>query len=117
MAAIALNTFKTIRAGITTNTATIYTCPIGVASVILLSQVTNVSTGSSICTVTALHSRSDEPQEDYQFANEISVPPNDSINLIPDGKLIMETGDSIKISSDQNNGLNVILSVLETAKS
>jgi hypothetical protein len=116
MAAIALNTFKTIRAGITTNTVGIYTCPIGVATVILLAQVTNVSAGSSIVSVTAVHSRSDEPQEDYQFANAISIPPNDSINLIPDGKLVLETGDSIKISADQNNGLNIILSVLETAK-
>ena len=117
MAAIALNTFKTIRAGITTNTVGIYTCPIGVATVILLAQVTNVSTGSTTFTVTASHSRSDEPQEDYQFANGISVPPNDSINLLPDGKLILETGDSIKISANENNSLNIILSILETAKS
>lgn len=116
MAAIALNTFKTIRSGITTSNAIIYTCPIGVATVVLLAQVTNVSAGSSVFTVTAIHSREDEPQEDYKFANSISVPPNDAINLIPDGKLVLETGDSIKVSANQANGLNIILSVLETAK-
>ncbi len=116
MAAIALNTFKTIRAGITTNNSIIYTCPIGVATVVLLAQVTNVSVGSSTVMVSASHSRSDEPQEDFEFANDISVPVNDSINLIPDGKLVLETGDSIKVSASQNNGLNIILSVLETAK-
>lgn len=116
MAAIALNTFKTIRAGITTSDTVIYTCPIGVATVVLLAQVTNVSVGSSVFEVTAIHSRSDEPQEDYEFANGVSVPPNDSVNLIPDGKLVLETGDTIKVSANQNNGLNIILSVLETAK-
>lgn len=116
MAAIALNTFKTIRSGITTTNTTIYTCPIGVATVVLLAQVTNVSAGSSTITVTASHSRTEEAQEDFEFANDISVPSNDSINLIPDGKLVLETGDSIKVNASQNNGLNIILSVLETAK-
>lgn len=116
MASIALNTFKTIRAGITTNNVGIYTCPIGVATVILLTQVTNVSSGSTTYTVTAIHSRSSEPQEDYKFSNAVLVPPNDSVNLLPDGKLVMETGDIIKISSNANNQLNIILSVLETAK-
>jgi hypothetical protein len=116
MAAIALNTFKTIRAGITTSYVGIYTCPIGVATVVLLAQVTNVSTGSSTYTVSAVHSRSDESPQDYQFANNISVPVNDSANLVPDGKLVLETGDSIKVKANGNDGLNIVLSVLETAK-
>ncbi len=117
MAAIALNTFKTIRAGITSSYVGIYTCPIGVASVILLLQVTNVSTGSTTYQVSAVHSRPDDDVQDYEFANKLFVPPNDSVNLVPDGKLILETGDAIKIKADNNNGLNIVLSVLETAKS
>ena len=42
MAAVALNKFRTIRVGITTSMVGIYTCPIGVASIVILSQVTNV---------------------------------------------------------------------------
>lgn len=116
MAAIALNTFKTIRSGITTSYVGIYTCPIGVASVILLAQVTNVSAGSSTYTVSAVHSRADESPQDYEFANGLSVPVNDSANLVPDGKLVLETGDTIKVKSNANGGLNIVLSVLETAK-
>jgi hypothetical protein len=42
MAVVALNKFRSIRVGITTENVGIYTCPIGVASIIILSQVTNV---------------------------------------------------------------------------
>jgi len=116
MAAIALNKFRTIRVGITTNNVGIYTCPVGVASIIILSQVTNISTGTSVFTVTASHSRSTEPQPDYKFANAVPIPPNDSVNLILDGRLALETNDVIKIQASNNNVLSLILSVLETAK-
>jgi hypothetical protein len=116
MAAIALNRFRTIRVGITTQQVGIYTCPIGVASIVILCQVTNVSTGNSTHTVTALHSRSTESPTDYKFANQISIPPNDSANLISDGRLVLETSDIIKIQANENNKLELVLSILETAK-
>lgn len=116
MAAVALNTFKTIRAGLTTSYVGIYTCPIGVASVILLAQVTNISTGTTTYKVTASHSRSTDAVEDYEFAKGLEIPANDSSNLLPDGKLVLETGDVIKVKADEESKLNIILSVLETAK-
>lgn len=115
MAAIALNTFKTIRKSISTSNVGIYTCPIGVNSIILLAQVTNL-TNDSTCQVTAIHSRPTDPQADYAFANGAYVPPNDSINLAPDGRLVLETNDSLKVFASENNQLNIVLSVLETAK-
>jgi hypothetical protein len=117
MAAVALNKFRTIRVGITTNMVGIYTCPIGVASIIILSQVTNIGTGSSVHTVTAVHSRNKSTDTgDYKFANNVSIPPNDSAILIPDGRLALETNDTIKIKASENGVLELVLSVLETAK-
>ena len=115
MAAVPLNRFKTIRAGITTNTVGIYTCPIGVSAVVLLAQATNL-TDDTTAEVTAYHSRSLEAPSDYKIANGASVPPNDSYNLIPDGRLVLETSDSIKIEASGENQLNFVLSVLESAK-
>lgn len=115
MAAVALNTFKTIRKNITTNTVGIYTCPIGVSSIILLAQVTNL-TNDTTSQITALHSRQGEAPTDYKFSNNAYVPPNDSINLVPDGRLVLETNDIIKVQASGNNQLNIVLSVLETAK-
>lgn len=117
MAAVALNKFRTIRVGITTEMVGIYTCPIGVASIIILAQVTNIGTGSSVHTVSAVHSRtSTQDTGDYKFANNFQVPPDDSAVLIPDGRLALETNDVLKIQGSENGVLELVLSVLETAK-
>lgn len=117
MAAIALNKFRTIRVPVKTNSVGIYTCPIGVASIVILSQVTNVSSG--IASVTAIHARDPDPVTgiiSFRFANNVTVPPNDSVNLVGDGRLALETNDVIFVSGSENNKLELILSVLETAK-
>ena len=116
MAAVALNSFKTIRKKVTTSGETVYTCPIGVATIILFAQVTNVDPSNSTPSVTAIHSRSTEGIPDYKFSNAIPIPPNDSTSLVPDGRLVLETGDSIKISGSSNDTMHLILSILETAK-
>jgi hypothetical protein len=115
MALVALNKFRTIRYKVTTNNVGIYTCPTGVASIVTLMLVTNVSTGvgASTYTVSGIHSRTDGG---FKFANELGIPKNDSMNLIPDGRLALETNDVIYIQGNSNNNLDIILSVLETAK-
>ena len=112
MAQIPLNRFKTIRYDLTTVNSGIYTCPNGVATIIILSQVTNTSTG--IASVTAYHSRT--AGGDFALAQDVSVPPQDSYHIVGDGRLVLETNDVFKIKADQNNKLNIVLSILETAK-
>jgi len=120
MAVVSLNKFRTIRAGISTEMVGIYTCPIGVASIVTLALVTNVSTASSVRSVTAVHHREDlenpSLQTDYRIAFEALIPPNDSLNLVADGRLVLETNDIIKVQSDADGDLEIILSVLENAK-
>jgi len=115
MAAVALNTFKTIRKVVGVNTVGIYTCPVGVSAIVLLAQVTNL-TADTTSQVTALHSRPGETPTDYKFANGAYVPPNDSVSLVPDGRLALETNDVIKAQATADNELNIVLSILETAK-
>jgi hypothetical protein len=115
MAAVALNSFKTIRKQLTTSSVGIYTCPVGVAAIVILAQVTNLTTDTT-AQITAIHSRPGEIPADYKFANGSFVPPNDSINLVPDGRLALETNDVIKVEASANNELNIVLSILETAK-
>lgn len=115
MAAVALNSFKTIRKNVTTSSVGIYTCPIGVSAIVLLAQVTNL-TSDTTSQITAIHSRPTDSPTDYKFANGAYVPPNDSINLVPDGRLALETNDAIKIQASGNDQLNIVLSILETAK-
>ena len=115
MAAVALNTFRTIRQNVGIAETSIYTCPVGVSAIIILAQVTNLTTDTT-SQITAIHSRPGEPQVDYKFSNGSFVPPNDSLNLVPDGRLVLETNDSIKVSATGLDELNIVLSILETAK-
>lgn len=115
MAAVALNTFKTIRANVGIATTSIYTCPVGVSGIVILAQVTNTTDDSTV-QVTAVHSRPGDVQVDYKFSNGASVPPNDSLNLVPDGRLVLETNDSIKVNASADDQSNIVLSILETAK-
>lgn len=112
MAQVALNKFLTIRAGVTTSNVGIYTCPTGVASIVLLAQVTNVGTAGSTSTVTASHSRSDV---DFRLIKNGPVPANDALSLLT-GRLILETGDIFKIQGSDNGTMEILLSVLESAK-
>lgn len=116
MAAVPLNRFRTIRKKITTANVGIYTCPIGVSAIITLCQATNVSVGSSATnySVSGIHSRGTEGG--YYFAYNQDVPANDSMNLLPDGRLVLETNDVIYIQGNSNNNVDLILSILETAK-
>lgn len=116
MAAVALNKFRTIRARATTSAVGIYTCPIGVAAIITLCQATNVSEGLNVgtYTITGIHSRTDGGS--FKFANEEEIPANDGMNLFPDGRLAMETNDVLFFSSNANQQVDIIISVLETAK-
>jgi hypothetical protein len=116
MAAVALNKFITVRAKAKTEPVGIYTCPIGVAAIVTLCQATNVSVGldAGTYTITGIHSRTDGGA--FKFANEEEIPANDSMNLFPDGRLAMETNDVLYFSSNSTDQVDIILSVLETAK-
>jgi hypothetical protein len=116
MAAVALNKFLTVRAKTTTSPVGIYTCPIGVAAIVTLCQATNVSTGlnAGTYTITGIHSRTDGGA--FKFANDEEIPVNDGMNLFPDGRLALETNDVLYFSSNGNQQVDIILSVLETAK-
>ena len=109
MAQLALNRFQTETLVVTTADQTVYTAPTGYTAIVLYAHVTNIS--SSAASFTMSHVRSSNTTE---IVKDATVPPSDA--FIPlDGKLVLETSDSIKISASANSSLKLILSVLETA--
>jgi len=129
MALIPLNTFKTKTAVLqsvwtTGTTATVYTAPIGVTSIILMMQVANVTTATRNVTVAHLRNFPIFPDAQGNGAQEIgvltelvknfSIPANDAANLIS-GKMIIENLDSVVCFSDANSALKLTMSILETA--
>ena len=112
MAAIPLNRFKTITHTLTTSAVGIYTCPPGVAALVIYGNVSNVGSSSSVRTFSVLHSRN---SVDTEIVSGIGVPAFDAMSFI-EGRLVLETGDILKISADVNNTMKGIISVLENAK-
>ena len=109
MAQLALNKFQTVTFQVTTAEQTVYTAPTGYTAIVLYAHIANF--GISDSTVTMKHIRSSTETEIIKGAN---VPTAEA--FVPmSGKLVLETNDSIKISSQKNNTLKVILSLLETA--
>jgi hypothetical protein len=109
MAQLALNNFKTVTLEVTNSEQTAYTAPTGYTSIVLYAHITNI--GSTTETVTVSHKRSTTSTE---IAKAVAVPPNDA--FVPmDGKLVLETSDSVVISASANSTFKLILSILETA--
>ena len=115
MAAVALNKFLTVRHLVTDSNVGIYTSPIGVASIVLFAQATNVGS-EDVRFVTFSHARPGDIPEDFQIINNGPVIPNDALNLII-GRLVLETGDELILSGDTTGDVKVVVSILETAKS
>lgn len=105
-----INVFKTVTAEVTDTNETIYTAPAGNTGIVLMAQLTNI-TGSA-ATVTFAHFKS-ATNTDTELVKDYGVPGNDATSLIT-GKLIIEAGDSIKISASANNTFKLTLSILES---
>ena len=107
------------------NTTKIYTAPPGVTAIVLMAQVANVTDRN--ITITFAHYRNLPVFADpatlngfqagdtiTEIVREFTIPPNDSATLIQ-GKMIIESFDSIVAYASQSHGLKVTLSILETA--
>jgi hypothetical protein len=125
MALIPLNTFKTKTAVLTTNTsATVYTAPVGVTSIVLMAQIAN--TGTATANISFIHHRNipilpDAQGNGAQAGNIDSIlvqgfglPSNDAVNVLS-GKLIIETLDSVRAYCDTPGACTLVLSILESA--
>jgi len=125
MALLPLNVFKTKTAVLTTSTtATVYTAPIGVTAIILMTQVSNVSTQTH--TVSFSHYRNLPVLRDAQgngaqagnvnteMIKDFAIPPNDAASMTT-GKMIIESLDSVRCFASAEGVMKLTLSVLETA--
>jgi hypothetical protein len=127
MAQLPLNVFKTKTTKLTSSTtATVYTSPIGVTAIILMAQLSNLSTTTQ--TVSFLHYRNrpvladaqgngyQAPQTPSYLVKDFAIPPNDAATPLT-GKMIIESLDRIWAYATNSGTVQLVLSVLETANS
>lgn len=112
--ALPLNIFKTVTNVLSTNPVGIYTAPVGYTGVVLLAQVAN--TGSTTQTVTFSHKRTIAGiAVTTEIVKDFPIPANDSASFL-DGKLVLETNDTLVISGSSSTNLKFTGSILETLK-
>ena len=110
--ALALNVFKTVTKVVSTSAVGIYTAPVGYTGVVLLAQATNVD--SNTYTVSFSHQRTiSGVAVTTEIVKNFAIPGNDTANLL-NGKLVLETGDSLLLSASNATNIKFIGSILET---
>ena len=113
--ALKLNIYRTIPGVTTASATTIYTAPTGYTGVVLLVNVANI--GTTTRTVSLFHRRPTSLGGfiDTSIAEGFPIPKNDAINLV-DGKLFLQTGDSLVIQGPSSGfaDLEYVVSILET---
>lgn len=105
-----LNTFKTITAELTDANQVIYTAPTGVTSIILMAQATNITSTAEEVTFSHFDANATEETE---LVKQYEIPSSDASGLVT-GKLVVESGNSVKAFSSNNTSIKLTLSVLES---
>lgn len=109
------NTFKLkTKANVDASLATVYTVPSSTTTVIIGLTIANVK-GASITAdaqiVTA--SSSGENADDVYVVKDVPLPAGSSIEIMAGNKIILETGDVVKVGGSTTNCLDAILSIME----
>lgn len=106
-----LNVFKTVAVAITTTPTVVYTAPADYTAIVLMAHVSNVT--SNTASVTFSHTTADGVTV-TELLKDYAVPGNDATSATT-GKLVIETGQKIRVSSNTASALKVVLSILESA--
>jgi hypothetical protein len=109
MAVLPLNTFRTITRVLLVAPQEIYVCPTGVTGIVLLAQISNVGSGDASVTVSHMRQRTaTELVKDYE------IPPQDAATVLT-GRLVLEEGDRLRVQSNTDGALKILLSLVESA--
>ena len=109
------NTFKLkTDTAVGTTLTTVYTVPGSTTTIVIGCTLANIhataNLNADVQIVTA--ASSGENGDDVYVIKGVPVPNSSSLEII-EGKIVLETGDAIKVRSDTASSIDVALSVLE----
>jgi len=111
------NTFKVkTKAAVGTSAGTVYTVPSSPSTTtIVLGLVLGNVTGSAInATVTVESDTSDtETNANVELVTNAPIPAGGSLETLGGGKLVLQTTDVLKVTSDTASSIDVALSIME----
>jgi hypothetical protein len=109
---LALNVFRTVTTVVPTSPIELYTAPVGYTGVVLLAQAANIGTDSQ--DITFLHQRTSTGiAVTTSIVRNYPISGNDTLNVLQ-GKLVLESGDTLIVFGSTSTDLEVITSILET---
>lgn len=104
------NTFKNARLALTNSAVTAYTVPASTTTIVLQLQATNVDNSAAQAVTATWYDNS--ATATTNLVKALSVPANAAVGLLA-GKLVLETGDYIQLSSTASSLIECTISVLE----
>ena len=105
---MAINFFKNVTANLTTTTQTLYTSPLGYSGIVLLAQLSNITSGAVGVSLFV-----DKSGDLTSLVTDFEIPGNDSVVPLG-GKLVLEAGQAVAASASANASVQITLSVLES---
>ena len=104
-------TFKNAYLDVTDTETDFYTCPGSTTAIVLTLRMTNVD-GTNAATVDAKVLDSDG-STNSMIASTINVPADSTLELAGASKIVLETGDKIRLTASADNVLEAFASILE----
>ena len=110
---IPLNKFRMLTKTLDSGPNLIYSSSLDVASILLSTQITNV-TGSGDTQVVSVSIQKSGSTDYVYLMSSGSIPADESLNPLA-GKIVLEKYDGLYMHTQNSGALHVILSVLENA--
>ena len=109
------NTFKLkTKSAIDASLVTIYTVPTVEAAVIIGLTISNIKGSSVTADVQVLTaSSSGENADNVYIAKDIPLPTGSSVEIMAGNKIVLQSGDIIKVKASVVDGVDALLSVME----
>lgn len=109
-----LNKFRLVAKTLDSGSNLIYRENLDVASIVLSTQITNITGSIQSTSVKILKSGSVSYDDAITLMKDALIPPGDSLNPIA-GKIVLEKYDGFVVTSTQSGSLQIVFSVLENA--
>tara|TARA_R100001463_G_scaffold115795_1_gene171021 strand:+ start:275 stop:622 length:348 start_codon:yes stop_codon:yes gene_type:complete len=95
--------------------ASVYVAPGSTTSIVIGLTLTNNSASDITATVTLHDSATggSPSTNDVVFLNAVSIPKNTALEIMRGNKIVLETGDKIKVQASAQDSLNVFATLLE----
>ncbi len=104
-------TFKNAKLALTTGGGTIYTVPASTTAIVLIAQCANIDGTNNADVSLSWTDDSDTDAETY-LAKTVVVPADAALGLL-DGKLVLETGDTLKGYASADGDLVISVGLME----